>query len=197
MTTPYQTALDELGRVFARIDEVAVERAIEAIADARRIALDLLAKLAAHARRRGLSELLVEPTPLATEFPSSAADAARLMADLAGRTEVPVRLLVDWGHALYRPLFGAGASLDEWMERCGGSIRAFHVQQTDGTLDCHWSFCHEGLVSPAALEAFWRRHGLRDQTYFAEIIYPFEADDDAVLEDMARSSALLREASAP
>ena len=39
MTSPYQTALDELARVFARIDVVAVERALEAIADARRIAL--------------------------------------------------------------------------------------------------------------------------------------------------------------
>ncbi|BDG01295.1 TIM barrel protein [Anaeromyxobacter oryzae] len=157
-------------------------------------ALGMLAELARHARRRGLSTLLVEPTPLATEFPSSAEDALRLMTDLEGRTEIPVRLLVDWGHALYRPLFGGGASVDAWMTRCRDFIQAFHVQQTDGSLDCHWSFCREGLVTPAGLRAFWDRHGLDTQTFFLEIIYPFEADDDAVLRDMIASTRLVRQA---
>ena len=39
MTTLYRAALDELARVFDRIDETAVERAIDEIAMAKRIAL--------------------------------------------------------------------------------------------------------------------------------------------------------------
>lgn len=39
MSTMYQRALDELGSVFERIDQPAVDRAVEAIAGARRIAL--------------------------------------------------------------------------------------------------------------------------------------------------------------
>lgn len=39
MTSLYQRALDDLARVFARIDEAAVERAVAAIAGADRIAL--------------------------------------------------------------------------------------------------------------------------------------------------------------
>lgn len=38
-TTLYQAALDDLGRVFARIDQAAVDRAVEEIARANRIAL--------------------------------------------------------------------------------------------------------------------------------------------------------------
>jgi len=158
-----------------------------------RIALDLLGELARHARRRGLTTLLVEPTPLATEFPASPADGARLMEDLEGKTEVPVKLLVDWGHALYRPLFGE-AGLEPWMEQCGQHIRAFHIQQTDGSLDCHWSFARDGLVTPRQLAEFWKKHRLADQTYFLEMVYPFEADDDFVLQDMVRSTQVVRQA---
>jgi 6-phospho-3-hexuloisomerase len=39
MSTLYRAALADLGQVFDRIDEAAVERAIEAIAGAKRIAL--------------------------------------------------------------------------------------------------------------------------------------------------------------
>lgn len=39
MTSLYQAALDDLGRVFARIDEAGVDRAVEEIARARQIAI--------------------------------------------------------------------------------------------------------------------------------------------------------------
>lgn len=39
MTTLYQQALDDLGRVFSRLDDASVDRAVEAIAGAGRIAL--------------------------------------------------------------------------------------------------------------------------------------------------------------
>lgn len=158
------------------------------------IALGLLVDLARHAKRRGLSTLLIEPVPLATELPSTPAEALRLMKDLDGKTDVPVRLLVDWGHALFKPLFKENASVDLWMKQCRDYIHSFHIQQTDGSLDCHWNFSRDGLVKPKELYDFWRRYGLTDQTYFMEIVYPFEAEDDFVLRDMIRSTEIIKNA---
>ncbi|ABC22163.1 sugar phosphate isomerase/epimerase family protein [Rhodospirillum rubrum] len=159
------------------------------------IARDMWIELAAYAKRQGLSMLYVEPVPLATEFPSSAADAARLMADLDGRTEIPVRLLVDWGHALFEPLFGPEADMDHWMDLCQPWIAAYHIQQTDGQLDRHWSFTQPGVVTPQRLQDFWDKYALTDQTFFAEILYPFEARDEDVLADMIASVKALKAAS--
>jgi sugar phosphate isomerase/epimerase len=154
-------------------------------------ALEAWVELAAHARRSGLERLLVEPVPLATEFPASAQDALRLMRDLDGRTDVPVRLMVDWGHALFRPLFGDDASMEHWMATCGSFIDGFHIQQTDGLGDRHWNFTTDGLVTAEVLRDFWARHALTTQTLFLEIIYPFEATDDFVLSDMKAGVRIL------
>lgn len=147
-----------------------------------------------HAKQRGLSTLLIEPVPLATELPSTPAEALRLMKDLDGKTDVPVRLLVDWGHALFKPLFKENASVDLWMRQCRDYIHSFHIQQTDGSLDCHWNFSRDGLVKPKELYDFWRRYGLTTQTYVMEIVYPFEAEDDFVLRDMIRSTEIIKKA---
>ena len=151
--------------------------------------------LTRHAKASGLECLYVEPVPLATEFPSSATDALRLMTDLNAASAVPVKLMVDWGHALFPKLFGDQANMDYWMETVGEHIGAFHIQQTDGLLDRHWNFTHEGIVTPQRLADFWNRNRLTDQTYFMEIIYPFEETDEHVLADMKASVALLRQAS--
>ena len=68
----------------------------------------------------------------------------------------------------------------------------FHIQQTDGSLDCHWSFTQAGLVTPKNLLNFWHNYKLTDQTFFFEIIYPFEADDDFVLNDMIKTVAIVK-----
>jgi sugar phosphate isomerase/epimerase len=159
-----------------------------------KLALEAIVDLSRHARQRGLSSLLIEPVPLATEFPSSAADALRLMKDLDGATDVPVRLLVDWGHALFKPLFKEDADMEHWMRTCKDYIAAYHIQQTDGLLDRHWNFTREGIVTPEGLQDFWNRHGLSEQTYLLEIIYPFEETDEFVLEDMKKAVALLKKA---
>lgn len=162
--------------------------------DIYKIALDLLIDLSRHAKTRGLSTLLIEPVPLGTEFPAHAREALRLMTDLEGNTDVPVRLLVDWGHALFEPLFKDEADMDHWMSVCGGYIHAYHIQQTDGQLDRHWNFTQNGIVTRERLEGHWRKYKLDNQTYFLEIIYPFEATDEYVLKDMTDATRLLRAA---
>jgi len=155
-------------------------------------ALELMVGVARHAKTAGLSNILIEPVPLTTEFPSSAHDALRLMKDLDGQTDVPVRLLVDWGHAIFYPLFGADSTMDHWWDVVGPYIDSFHIQQTDGEYDRHWSFTRDGIITRDLLEDFWQRRGLTSQTYFLEIIYPFEERDEVVLEDMKRGIATLR-----
>ncbi|RJE89561.1 sugar phosphate isomerase/epimerase [Paracoccus onubensis] len=157
-----------------------------------REALEAIVELSRHAKSRGLETLLIEPVPLSTEFPSSAEDALRLMRDLDGATDIPVRLLVDWGHAMFPALFGDDANMDHWQKTCGEFIHSYHIQQTDGLLDRHWNFTRKGIVTPELLAEFWNRHGLTDQTYFLEIIYPFEQPDDEVLSDMKNATRLLR-----
>lgn len=157
-------------------------------------AVEVYLDLTGHAESRGLERLYVEPVPLATEFPSSATDSLRLMQDLNASSAVPVRLMVDWGHALFTPLFGDKADMDYWMEICGDYIGGFHIQQSDGLLDRHWNFTHDGVITPERLSEFWDRHKLTDQMYFMEIIYPFEETDEHVLADMKASVALLRQA---
>jgi len=159
-----------------------------------KIALEMIVDLSRHAKKQGLAALLIEPVPLATEFPSTPADALKMMGDLDGNTDIPVRLLVDWGHALYKPLFKENANMEIWMETCGRFIHSFHIQQTDGSLDCHWSFTKDGLLTPRGLQDFWRKYKLDSQTFFLEIIYPFEADDDFVLNDMIKTADNLRKA---
>ncbi len=157
-----------------------------------KLALDAYVDLARHAKERGLSMLMVEPVPLATEFPSTAAQALRLMQDLDGETDVPVRLCVDWGHAMFRPLFGEDANMDHWARTVGDYMAAYHIQQTDGLYDRHWNFTHDGLVTPRLLREYWNRYGLTDQTFFLEIIFAFEETDEFVLEDMKAALAVLR-----
>ena len=157
-----------------------------------KMALEAYVDLTRHAKKQGLSMLMVEPVPLATEFPSSAMDALRLMKDLDGQTDIPVRLCVDWGHALFKPLFGDKADMDYWMEVCGSYIGAFHLQQTDGLYDRHWNFTHDGIITPQLLSDFWDRHELKDQTCFLEIIYAFEETDEFVLSDMKEAMAMFK-----
>lgn len=159
-----------------------------------RQAVDAHLDLTRHAKAKGLETLYVEPVPLATEFPSSATDALRLMQDLNAESAIPIRLMVDWGHALFPTLFGDKADMDYWMETCGDYIGAFHIQQSDGVLDRHWNFTREGIITPERLSEFWKRHELTNQTYFLEIIYPFEETDEHVLADMKASVKLLRQA---
>ncbi len=177
---------------YSSADAVNPARRAEILKEAEEMWIDL----AGHAARRGLKMLYVEPVPLGTEFPSSAADGLKLMKDLDGKTDIPVRLLVDWGHALFEPLFGEDANMDHWAKTCGDYIAAYHIQQTDGQLDRHWSFAHDGVISVQQMEDFWKRWNLTDQTFFAEFVYPFEATDEDVLDDMVKAMSTLKTAEA-
>ena len=144
-----------------------------------------LGELTAHAKRAGLSELLLEPTPLARETPSTVADAEQLLKDLASVTALPVRYALDLGHVLYQPLYGAAASLEPWLT-LGSAVALVHLQQTDARSDSHWGFSRPGVVDVAAVAAQLQRARI-EVPLILEVFYPFEHDDEAVCRDIIAS----------
>lgn len=137
---------------------------------------------------------MIEATPLNTEFPHSPEAALRLMRDLDGKTDIPVRLLIDWGHALFAPLLGEEADMELWLKVCGPYVSAIHLQQCDGQLDRHWDFTHEGgIITREMIQKVTRDTGMDDVIQYLEVVPPFEAFDEDVLEGMHSTMAYLRE----
>jgi sugar phosphate isomerase/epimerase len=156
-----------------------------------KLMIDKFLELALYAKERGLTELLVEATPLSTEFPHDPASCVKLMKDFS-HAAVPVRLLLDWGHVLYRPLLGDQADMSLWLRECGKYVGSFHLQQTDGLLDRHWDFTKEGLLTAESIEAVLAEAGMKDFIQYLEVVPPFEAPDDEVLAEVKKSLEYLR-----
>lgn len=142
-------------------------------------------KLTAHAKRAGLEEWLIEPTPLKRELPWTVLGAQQLLRDLEDVAALPVRYVLDVGHALYQPLYGPEASLAPWLD-LGRHIGLVHVQQTDGESDSHWSFTRPGIVDVVGLAAQLERASIHVPVIL-EVFYPFEQDDEAVRRDLVAS----------
>ncbi|MGQ9889757.1 MAG: sugar phosphate isomerase/epimerase family protein [Aggregatilineales bacterium] len=136
----------------------------------------------------GLRELLIEPTPLVREIPHKASDSLQLFADLKNRTAVPVRYVIDVGHALYQPLYGASAALDPWLETLGDHIALFHLQNTDFQSDSHWGWPDpRGAFDVAVFAQTLQRYHLTDRPIFLEVFYPFEFADASLIENIRLS----------
>ena len=137
--------------------------------------------LAGHARRHGLSGLLVEPTPLPREIPSTVAQSERLLAECAD-TAVPLQLVIDVGHALYRPLYGEAVTLEEWLRPLASHVGVLHLQNHDFRSDAHWGWPDtRGSFDPQQLFAAAAACGLGDVPVFLELFSAFEQADDEVL----------------
>lgn len=151
-----------------------------------------LGELTEHAAARGLTEILIEPTPLPREIPWTVAEATTLLDDL-GTTAIPVRYCLDVGHALYRPLYGDDARLEPWMGELGDRIGMVHLQQTDGHSDSHWGFARPGIVRPLEVADLMARSGVKAPMVL-EVFYPFELADEAVRSDIVASVVACRDA---
>jgi sugar phosphate isomerase/epimerase len=150
--------------------------------------LDAVEELSHAAATSGLERLQVECTPLAREIPYTVEQGRKFIHDLEGRSKIPVKLLVDIGHALYQPLYGPKANMPDWLNGLGRSIGAFHLQNTDFQSDSHWGWPDKrGLFDVAGFASEVRQAGLEDVPAFLEIIYPFELADEAVLANITSS----------
>ncbi len=150
--------------------------------------LEAVAQLTVAAEASGLERLQVECTPLSREVPYTVEQSRAFLSDLEGHCAVPVKLLVDVGHALYQPLYGPQAKMPEWLQGLGHSIGAFHLQNTDFQSDSHWGWPDKrGLFDVANFAGEVKAAGLNQVPAFLEIIYPFELADEAVLDSITTS----------
>ena len=150
--------------------------------------IDTLGELSEHAEAAGLESLLVEPTPLVREIPSSIAESERLAQELEARCVVPVRYVLDVGHALYQPLYGEAAGLADWLHPLARYVGVLHLQNTDFQSDSHWGWPDErGHFDVEAFAAEVRASELRDVPVFLELFDAFEADDARVLRQTVTS----------
>jgi len=157
--------------------------------------LDSVVELTRAAAAAGVKRFLVECTPLAREIPSTVSQAKQFMTDLGDRCQVPVRLLIDIGHALYQPLYGLNARMVDWLSGLGSHIGAFHLQNTDFQSDSHWGWPDSrGLFDMAGFAKDVRDAGLEDVPAHLELIYPFELGDEQVLESVTSSVLHCRQA---
>jgi sugar phosphate isomerase/epimerase len=130
----------------------------------------------------GLGAILIEPTPLPRELPHTIPQAQRLAEDLRGQTAVPVQWVIDVGHALYRPLYGADVTLEDWLVPLRDDIGLLHLQNHDYQSDTHLGWPDaRGQFDVAAFAGTVRDGGLGDVPVAIELFFPFEMDDEAVL----------------
>jgi sugar phosphate isomerase/epimerase len=142
-----------------------------------------------------LAQILIEPTPLRRELPHTPEEALWLLQALEGRTGVPVRYVIDIGHALYQPLYGESARLENWFTPLRDNIGVLHIQNTDFQSDSHWGWPdNRGLFDVAAFAHQVRDAGLEDVPTFLEVFYPFELSDEEVLANITSSVDHCRQA---
>lgn len=152
------------------------------------ILIDEITELTHIAKTSGIKKFHIECTPLNREIPYSIEQVKGLINDIANRCEVPVEFLIDVGHALYQPLYGEKADLNEWLRALNPHIGAFHLQNTDYQSDSHWGWPNSrGIFDVALFVKQLRNANLQDIPCFLEIIYPFEMDDEEVKRNVVSS----------
>lgn len=154
------------------------------------IMLDYLRKLATYGKKRGLDEIHIEAVPLTTEFPSTPNECIQMMEDLKN-ADIDIKLLIDWGHALYKPLYENNTNIKAWFVKCAPYIGSIHLQQTDGMLDRHWDFTKSGLVTPELIKKMTRSAGLNDIIQYLEVVTIFESPDQDVYDGIKKTMDFL------
>ncbi len=156
-------------------------------------ALDYIRRLAVYGKQKGLKEILIEATPLISEFPHSPEESQKMMKDLDNTTDIPVRLLIDWGHALFKPLLKNQADMELWLKKCSPYVSCIHLQQTDGVWDRHWDFTKEGIVTGELIKKTLKNSGSMNIPQYLEVVTIFEDNDEDVLDRMKKSMKILHE----
>jgi sugar phosphate isomerase/epimerase len=143
--------------------------------------VETLRGLADDARSEGLASLLIEPTPLVREIPSTIAESVQLVADLEG-SAVPVEYVLDVGHALFQPLYGSETTLRHWLGPLAANIAVLHLQNTDFASDSHWGWPDaRGSFDVAGFADDIQAAGLGGVPIFLELFDAFETNDAEVL----------------
>jgi D-erythrulose 1-phosphate 3-epimerase len=155
-----------------------------------------LERLARDARRAGLEYLVVENLAAARE-PSTMAMIGDLLTD-GDAGHVPIRLCLDVGHMCVPGTTGADRDPYAWLRALGGNAPMVQLQQSDERGDHHWPFTPErnavGRIDADRVIDALGESGADDSLLLLEVIPPFEADDDTVLDELEASVEYWREA---
>ena len=155
-----------------------------------------LSKLAAHARGAGLTSLMVENLASARE--PATIDAVRSLLTPGDDQHVPVVACLDVGHQCVPGSSGADADPYTWLERLGARAPVVQLQQSDASADHHWPFTPErnkiGRVRADLVLRALNASGASEVALILEVIHPFEAGDDQVIDDLRSSVRYWRSA---
>jgi len=155
-----------------------------------------LDQLAAHARAAGLSSLMVENLASARE--PATIDAVRSLLTPGDDQHVPVVACLDVGHQCVPGSSGDDADPYAWLERLGAFAPVVQLQQSDASADHHWPFTAEanraGRVEAGRVLRALKTSGATDVALVLEVIHPFEADDEQVIDELRASVGYWRNA---
>lgn len=145
------------------------------------------------AAQAGQKLFLIEPMPVAREImPCTISETQHLLKSFNDVAHLPVKLNIDVGHSCGSE---TESSCDtnpySWVEQLGQESPVIHIQQTDGSHDCHWPFTEKynkiGLIKPDKLIQAIDKSGAEEVILVLEAIHPFETRDSQVLEDIKAS----------
>lgn len=150
---------------------------------------EAIEELTAYARERGLEALLVENMAAARE-PSASGD-IRALVRPGDTGHVPLLLCLDIGHHCVPGTSGAERDPYVWLAAFGATAGVIHLQQSDAGGDHHWPFTIDhnsvGRIDAERVLRTIEATGRDHVPLVLEVLPPFEQDDGAVLDDLARS----------
>ena len=154
--------------------------------------------LAADARQAGLDSLMIENLAAARE-PSTMDDIRSLLAD-GDAGHVPIVLCLDVGHQCVPGATGAETDPYAWLTQLGSLAPVVQLQQSDAVADHHWPFTpaanRAGRIEADRVLRAIEASGATEVELILEIIPPFEADDDQVVDDLRVSAEYWRQRAA-
>jgi len=154
--------------------------------------------LAADARQAGLDSLMIENLAAARE--PSTMDGVRSLLTDGDADHVPIVLCLDVGHQCVPGATGAEADPYAWLTQLGSFAPVVQLQQSDAVADHHWPFTPEanraGRIEAERVLRAIEASGATEVALILEIIPPFEADDDQVVDDLRVSAEYWRRACA-
>jgi len=157
-----------------------------------KVLLEEVSELTRYAKAYGLENILWEPMPISREPPASIEEAKNILKEVNKYSAIPVKLCIDVGHAC-NPKAASKKDLDpyEWLKALAKDTPCLHIQQTDGKADRHWPFTEQynkiGIIKPDKVIKALEKGGASKVYLFLEVIHPFEAKEETVINDLVES----------
>jgi sugar phosphate isomerase/epimerase len=157
--------------------------------------LSALRELAAYAKDKGLESLLVEAMAGWREPPTGIEESLALG---ALQTPVPLRIVIDLGHAVVKGRSGDDLDPYAWLRKVAPKAGCIHLQQSNDKYDLHQAFTPEtnrtGRIDPKRVVEAIRASGAEKAVLMFEVIHAHEEDEDKVLKDIKSGIDQWREA---